>query len=423
MNTPNASLGPDTIHRTVFPNGVVLLVYENHTVPTVVLRGQFRAGGMYDPPGKDGLAQFTAAMLSRGTEHRSFHQIHEEVESVGASVDTGAGLHLASFYAKGLAEDFSLLVDIMADILLHPTFPPEEIEKVRTATLTYLRERDDDTGDIADHHFRRLLYPNHPYGRAPEGEPETVPTITRDDLLAFYRRYYRPDGAILVVVGDMQTEEVVDQIGQALEGWQAEGTPPAWSIPPAPQPSEPHRQDVPMPDKAQADLVWGRPGPTRHSGDYFPALVGNLILGQLGLMGRLGAKVRDEQGLAYYVSSGLEAGLGEGPWAVRAGVNPNNVELTIASIMVEVERMGKEPVSPEEMDDAKSFLTGSLPLRLESNEGLSAVLLEMEIYNLGLDYIQRYPDLVNTVTREQVQEVVNRYLNPEAYVLVVAGPV
>jgi zinc protease len=177
-----------------------------------------------------------------------------------------------------------------------------------------------------------------------------------------------------------------------------------------------------MTNKTQADIVLGTVGPARSAEDYYAARLGDLILGQLGLMGRLGEAVRDQQGLAYYAYSGVEAGLGRGPWSVRAGVNPVNVEQAIDSILAEITRLRNEPVTDQELEDGKDYLTGSLPLRLETNEGIAATLLDMDLHQLGDDYIIRYPDLMRAVTKGQIQAAAQAYLDPEHYALVIVGP-
>jgi zinc protease len=166
----------------------------------------------------------------------------------------------------------------------------------------------------------------------------------------------------------------------------------------------------------------GWPALARRDPDFMKAYLANTVLGIFGMMGRLGDSVRDEQGLAYYVYSRLEAGLGVGPWVAIAGVNPANVERTIDGILHEVGRLRDERVPEEELADSQAYLTGSMPLRLETNEGISATLLEMERHGLGLDYLQRYEGLVRAVTSEDMQEMARTYLDPKVYVLAVAGP-
>jgi zinc protease len=223
------------------------------------------------------------------------------------------------------------------------------------------------------------------------------------------------------MVGAVETAAALAQIETAFGDWQSP-THERDPLPDAPRIAEVRERFVPIPGKTQSDIVLGYPGPARTSPDYVEAVACNSILGIFGLMGRLGEKVREEQGLAYYSYSRVDGGAGPGPWSVIAGVNPNNVEWAVASIRAEVRRICEEPVSAEELADNKAFITGSLPLRLETNEGVARYILDMERYGLGLDYLQRYNALINAVAIEQVQAVAQRWLDPDAYALAVAGP-
>lgn len=418
-----APIGPHTIQRYRLSNGLTLLVQENHTSPSVVVRGSLRAGALFDPPEKPGLADFTASAMRRGTENRTFAEINETVEAVAASLYVSGGRHLTSFGGKSLVEDFELLVEVLADVLLHPIFPQKEVDKIRGQTLTSLKEMEDSPRALASRYFRELLYtPNHPYGRHVIGTLESIPTITRQHLVDFYQTYYRPEGAIIVVVGDMTGEQVRDALERALGGWRKEGPPSPLEVPPSSSLPEQRCFVHTMADKSQADVIVGFVGPARLASDYYAATLGNVILGQLGLGGRLGENVREEQGLAYYAHSRLDGGLGNGPWLARAGVNPADVEQAIDTIVAELRRFCSEPVSQAELDDAKAYITGTLPLRLETNEGVAGTLHQMELYELGDDYIMRYSDLMNAVSREEILAAAQRYLHPEHYALVVAGP-
>lgn len=419
----SAPIGPHTLQRFRLSNGVTLVVQENHTSPSVVLRGSLRAGAIFEPADRAGLADFTAGALKRGTENRTYTEINETIEGVAASVYVSGGRHLASFGGKSLAEDFGLLVDVLADVLLHPVFPPEEVEKVRGQTITGLKELEDDTRAQAGRRFRQMLYSEeHPYGRPVGGTLESVPGLSREQLVEFYRAYFRPEGAIVVVVGDVVAKEVRAVLEGALGSWSGEGSPPALEIPAPPALEATRRRVHKMPAKSQADIVLGYVGPARLEAGYYAAALGNTILGQLGLGGRLGESVRDKQGLAYYAYSGMEAGLGPGPWTVRAGVNPANVDRAVETILAELRRFCQEPPAAGELEDAQAYLTGILPLRLETNEGIAGTVHQMELYGLGDDYIIRYPDLINGVSREAVLAAAQQYLNPERYALAIAGP-
>ncbi|GAB4559995.1 MAG: hypothetical protein Kow0047_06300 [Anaerolineae bacterium] len=415
--------GPEDIFRTTLPNGMVLLVRENHTSPVVIIDGYLQVGSLHEPPELAGLAAFVAPMLMRGTEKRSFTQINEEIESVGASLSFGAGRDTTDFSGQCLAEDLPLLIDILDDVLRHPTFPEEHVERVRGQKLTALQERNNDTRRVAGIAFREMLYPEgHPYRRMVEGDPETVQAIRRDDLIAFYRDHFTPQGGAIAVVGDVQAQEVADLLAETIGRWQPPASNQSVEVPPVPPLSEVRRKAVSLEGKTQTDLVLGVPALSRLDPDFYAATVANSILGVFGMYGRLGERVREQQGLAYYAYSALSVDKHAGVWVAIAGVAPQNVQRTIDSILDEIERMRREPVPEEELADVKAFLTGSLPLRLETNAGVSSAILEMEWFGLGFDFLQRYPDLINQVTAERVQEVVSRYLRTDAYALGIAGP-
>jgi zinc protease len=417
------ALGPDSVTRQVLPNGLVVLIYPNPAIPTVSVRLSMRAGALFDPPGKSGVAGLTAGAMRRGTRRHTFSDLNERTEERGMSLGLDAGLHLLEIGGRSLREDAPFLLETLAEVLREPSFPADEVERLRSQLITGLLEQEDDTRSVADRDFRAAAYPDgHPYGREAGGSLESVRTITRQDLEDHYRAYVRPDTGILVIVGDITPEAGLDLARQALGDWQVDGGAPALVIPDAPQPAETREVQHFLAGKTQNDLVLGFPALRRTDPDYYAMEMMNLILGRLGLYGRLGKSVREDQGLAYYAYSGLEAGLGAGPWAVRAGVNPANVRRAVASILTEIRRMQDEPVRAQELDAGRRFLTGTLPLRLETNNGLVRQILEIELYGLGWDYIQRYPEIVNSLTVEDVQRVARSYLHPNRFVLAIAGP-
>ncbi len=424
FDTRSLALGPDTITRRVLDNGLTLLVYPNPTVPSLVARLAVKGGAMYDPPDRAGLASFTARAMRRGTTRRSFDRLNEDTESRGVSVGMDAGKTLMDAGGRALKEDARFLLETIAEIVLSPSFPPEEIEKLRVQIRTSLLELENDTAAVADRAFRETVYPEgHPYHYRTSGYLNTLDNIGRQDMLAFYERYFRPERTIVVVVGDVQAEEMVDCVHELFGNWQSPSPEPD----PYAVPDPPTLQGLTtvyryVPGKSQNDIVLGHPSLRRTDPDYYAFDLMNLLLGRIGLMGRLGKTVRDEQGLAYYASSSFEAGLGAGPWAVRAGVNPVNVSRAVDSIRREIERMRTEPVPREEVEGGKRYMTGVLPLRLETNDGLARAILEMELYNLGFDYVSRYPDIVNALTPEDVSDVAARRLSSEHCVVAIAGP-
>jgi zinc protease len=413
--------GPDDILRSTLPNGVTVLARENWSAPSVVVEGYLQVGNLDEPLPLMGLASYTSSMLSRGTQQRTFGQIAELIESVGGSVSFGADRYITSFSAKSLVEDLDLILDVLSDELRHPVFPQEHVEKVRGLRMTAIAERENDTRQMAGMAFRELCYPDHPLGRNLLGTRASISAITRDALVSFYETYYAPEGMTIVVVGAVPAEQAVAKVAAAFAGWERQ-RPGRSDLPPIPRPRDVKERRVAMPEKTQSDIYLGWPAMRRLDPDFEAARLANTVLGVFGMMGRLGLNVREEQGMAYYVYSQLAANKLPGPWALAAGVNPANVSRAIDSMLVEVRRLRDERVPEAELEDSKRYLTGSLPIQLETNDGVAGILVDLEWYGLGLDYVRRYISMVNALTAEEVQVVARKYLNPDAYVLTVAGP-
>ncbi len=421
-----ARLNAENITRRVLPNGIVVIVYPKHDVPSVSVIANFRAGSIYEQKEQAGLASFVATMLRRGTKSHSFTEINELTDNLAFSVGAGSGRHMAEVGGKSLREDFSTLVGLIAEMLTSATFPEEEIEKVRGNLITGLKERENDTGSVAGRKFNELAYPaSHPYHYSSAGYIETVSQISRDDMLAFYHDYYRPDTTTIVVVGDIEPGDVLSELQKALGGWNAANSTverPQNTVPDVEPLRGAQKVVSEVAGKTQADILLGFPSIPRKHPDYIPLSLGNYILGRLGLFGRLGENVRDRQGLAYYCVSSLEGGFGQGAFAVRAGVNPVNVEKAVAGILEEMNNIiTTRPVSDEELGNTKSYITGSLPLQLETGAGIGRLLLDIELYELGDDYVRRYIEQVSNLTIEDIQAALQRNLSTENYVLSIAG--
>jgi zinc protease len=406
----------------VLPNGITVLARSNFNSPSVVVTGFFDAGALFDPDEKLGLAEYTSLSLMRGTKKRSFDEIYNSLESVGAGLGFNTGVHKSGFNGRSLAEDLPLLLDLLCEALTRPAFPKSEIEKLRTQLLTGLAIRAEDTSDMASMVFDNILFRDHPYSRPEDGFPETIKRIKRDDLMKFHREHYGPRGMVIAIVGGVKPEDAVKQVKRALGGWQVKGQ----KEPPALPPLKPLKKSVNkhhrIPGKSQSDLIIGTNGPMRRDPEFMPASIGNNILGQFGMMGRIGDVVREKSGLAYYAYSSLSAGLGPGSWEVSAGVNPQNVRKASDLIREELMRFVQEGVTAGELADTKANFIGRLPLSLESNGGVANALLNIERHQLGLDYYHRYPALVDEVTADDVLAAARKFIDPDKLVTAIAGP-
>ena len=418
----NSYPNSNNIIKHIMSNGIVVLVYENPHSKTVMLEGAVWAGAAGEARAQAGLASMTASGLMRGTLNRSFEQIYAELEAVGATVGFASGYQMTEFSADSLTEDLDLVLDIAVDCLRNPTFPAAEIEKVRAEKMTRLYMRQNDTRSMAQLNFRKTLFDGHPYGQSPSGYLDSVPTIGRDDLATFATANYAPNDAVIVLVGNIKPADAIAKLEAKLGDWNNPTYQKLSALPDAQRPTEMVRLHHPLADKTQSDLVFGLPGPRRSVPDYMDARLANNILGVFGMMGRLGANVRVKQGLAYYARSVLSGGLGPSPWYVSTGVSPDKVEQALQSSRDEIRRMQDELVSAEELADTKAYLTGSVPMTLESNGGIAGTLFNMEVYGLGLDYLINYNDLVNGVTREKIQAAAQKYFSADEVVVSVAGP-
>ncbi len=418
----NSLPGPDDIYREVLSNGITVLSRSNFNSPSVVVSGYFEAGALFDPDEKLGLAEYTAAALMRSTMNRTFDEVYQALESVGASLGFSTGIHKSGFNGRSLAEDLPLLLELLSEALTMPIFPKGELEKLRAQLLTGLAIRAEDTSDMASMIFDQILFKDHPYSRPEDGYPETIQNIKRADLVKFHRGHYGPRGMVIAIVGAVEPETATKHVRRALGGWQVNGqkTPP--ELPALKSLKKTISKHHRIKGKSQSDLIIGTNGPMRRDPEFMSASIGNNILGQFGMMGRIGDVVREKSGLAYYAYSSLSAGLGPGSWEVSAGINPQNVKKASDLIMDELKRFVQEGVTEEELADTKANFVGRLPLSLESNGGVASALLNIERHNLGLDYYRRYADLVNEVTAEDVLTTARKFIDPEKLAIAVAGP-
>ena len=414
--------GPDSITRIVMPNGPVLLVFSNFNSPSAYLLGLLDCGGAADPQDLLGLANFAAAMLSRGTTARAFDDFHRQLEARGASLNFSCGSRHTWFRGQSLAEDLDTLFDLASDALLRPALASDYVERTRKQLLAGLAIREQDTEENASLLFDEALFQEHPYGQPTDGFMQTIQAVQRDDLVNFHQAHFKPQGMLVAVCGAVQPEKVRDLAERYFGAWQ---NPDAHALQLPPLPAAPQgivRRHRFIPEKSQLDLIMGTFGPNRLSEDFLPAYVGNNILGQFGLMGRIGASVRVKEGLAYHAGSSLTAWQDSGTWEFTAGLDPRNSEKAITLIRKEIRRFINRPVTRQELRDAQSHLIGRLPLSLESNAGLANALINMERFGLGLDYYQNYPAMMRGISAEQILESARRYLHPDQLVIASAGP-
>jgi len=414
---------PETITRVALPNGIVILVYENFEVESVVLSGSLEGGSIFETPAQNGLSALTAAALMRGTQTRDFDTLHGTLEELGADLSVGAGQHSIGFGGKALAEDLVVLVELLNDVLRSPTFPADAIEKLKAQRLTELKYSQTDTRYRVGLAFREALYPaTHPYHYGITGTPETLSPLTADDLRAFHQQNYGPRGMIICIVGAVKARDAVAIVERFLADWQNPDQPTPPLLPALEAPHAQRRRYTPISGKTQSSILMGTLGPSRTAPDYHAATLANSILGEFGMMGRIGSVIREQMGLAYYAYSRMEGGLGPGTWTMAAGVAPENVSIAVEATVEQVRRLLREPVSLDDLQDNQSYFTGRLPLRLENSTGIAGALQMIERYDLGLDYLARYQDAINRLTTDDLLHAAQRHLDPERFIIAAAGP-
>ncbi len=405
--------------RVVLENGMILLLSEKHDIPMITISMAIKAGSIVEPDGKPGLASVTASLLTQGTERRSAQEISSEIDFIGGSLSTGGGDDFSSASLKVLKKDVRAGLDLLSDVLLHPAFSQKEIDRKVKSLLADIQRQKDEPGIVASQAFDKLVYGNHPYGRTNDEVAAYLPKLTRQDIIDFYRARFSPKDTIIAVVGDTTQQEIIPLLNQYFKGWkQAEQ-----AIAPATVPPEIDSMVVKKIDKkiTQANIDLGNIGITRENPDYYAAMIMNYILGGGGFSSRLMDNIRDNKGLAYDVHSGFSAQKESGIFTVSIQTKNESANEVIAETLKEVRRIQNEPVSEKELADAKAYLTGSFPLRMDTSAKIAGMLTSIEFYNLGLDYPQRYPGLINSVSREDIQRVARKYLHPDKMVIVVVA--
>ncbi len=418
MTTATSGIAP---LRRELGNGTTVLAQQTSTHAAVTIHGSLAAGSGFDRDDALGTAYFVARVLDRGTDRRSAEVLGEAFDGRGVSLSLSATRHLLTFGCTCLAEDVEPVLELLADVVRHPMFPAEQVERRRAVIITSLRQDEDNPASVATEELMASLYPGHPYGRRVKGTVNSIEKISREHLLAFYRAHAGARGLRLAIVGDVEAQRAVDLVGEAFGDWTEPGGVPL--EPPAVLPAQSRVQrSVAMPGKAQSDVAYGFTTITRGDPRYYALTLMNNVLGQYGLGGRLGDSIRERQGMAYYVFSSFDANVAPGPLVVRAGVSPANVERAIASIDDEVRRMAAEGVTDDELRDAKRYLIGSMPRMLETNGGIAAFLHSADVFQLGLDFDRRLPGLLSAVTRDEIADAAATFLAPERAAVVVAGP-
>jgi len=410
------------IKKQTLQNGLTVVHLEKHDLPIVVVNLLIKASPLKEPKEKAGLAYLTARLLAEGTLKRSASEISEEIEFIGASLDISNNSDYTTVSLSALKKDLENGLDIFSDVLLNPIFSDSEIRRKKDLIKGSLIQSEDNPSFVASKAFIKEVFGAHPYGRLITGSIESIENITRDDIVMFYQKTYLPENAMLTVVGDLTSEEVNSLINKYLGQWKTEERR---------QTTEERKQiekklrekKVVVIDKdiTQANIILGHIGISRDNPDYYAVSVMNYILGGGGFASRLMKVIRDEMGLAYSIYSSFSVNKEPGQFEVEVQTKNESAEVVISEILKQIERIKNEMVTDHELEDSKAYLTGSFPRRLETSKRIADFITAVQYYGLGDDYIEKYPEYIKNVTKDDILQAAKKYLDNENYILVVVG--
>jgi len=405
--------------RVVTENGMTVLIVDQPSLPIVTVNVLMQAGAVYDSDAKAGLAYMVAGMLDEGTKTRSATEIAEQIEFIGGELSAQGGEDFTTATLRVLTKDRDLGFTLLADILMNPRFDAKEVARVRDELVGFLQGEKDEPGIVAGKAFNEIVFKGNPYHRPANGDEKTVTKLTRQELVEFHDKFYRPNRAIMAIVGDLRESEALDLVRKHFGKW----APKALLVPAfhAPEPLPKPTLKLIDKDLTQATIVLGHVGIDRRNPDFYAVAVMNYILGGGGFSSRLVNRIRDEQGLAYDVDSVFEASVMPGSFAVHLQTRNAAANQALAGVFQELKRIRSEPVSDQELTDAKAYLIGSFPLRLDTTAKLASLLNLVELHGLGLSYFDDYPKAIAAVTKADILRVAQKYLNPDLYALVVVA--
>ncbi len=407
--------------RIVLPNGLTLLLYERHRVPIVVAEAYVRHVSLLEPEDRAGVSSLVASMLQEGTTQHSGPQIAEMIEDVGGLLSMSA----AGGSVKVLSPDRKLGLNLLFECLSQANFPAEPLERVRKQILGGIEDDETRPEVRASALYRQLVYGKHPFGRSLLSEKGNIAKLTRADCLAFYHRVFVPNNTIVAVVGDFDSDAVIQEITELTRDWKKAELPKI-DAPPVERPASFVQKIITMPQSQQLHFFMGEPGIRRDNPDYYKLLVMDYVLGTgPGFTDRLSARMRDRRGLAYTVSANITDSAGDQPglFTCYIGTYPDKFREVKDLFLEELKRIRDTEPTPQEVEDVKLYLIHNLPLRFTSDAAIANQLLAIERNHLGFDYIEKYREAVSAVTPADVEAVAKKYIDPEHMVLVAAGPV
>lgn len=408
---------------TTLENGIRVLIIEHHEQPIVSLRLLVKSGSTFDSlvdvGDLQGLASITGELLTKGTTSRSATQIAEEIDFVGGQLSSGSDWDASYVTVSMLKKHLDVGFNLLSDVVLHPTFPQEEIERVRQQRLTAIVQRKDDPGFLAESKFSEAVYNHHPYGKQLTGTEKSVKAITREHLVHFHQSFYLPNNTLLAVVGDITPSEVMPKIESLFGSWQKRPLPET-TIPPIHDVKETRVYIVDKPGAVQSAIRIGHVGIARKTDDFIPLYVLNTLLGGY-FNSRINLNLRERHGYTYGARTSFEVRKFPGPFIVSADVRNAVTDSAIAQMLYELNRIQTEKASQEELMMVKSYITGSFPLQIETPNQIASKVLDLELYELPKDFYNTFNEKISTVTTEDLLSMAQQYLHPIKIAIVVSG--
>ena len=406
------------VQKAVLANGLVILHSEDHSLPFVTLQLLIDGGSRRDPVGQEGLARIAANGLLLGTSKHTVDAINQELDFMGASLGASSGRDYSTLSLRFLKKDLDGALSLFMEALTEPTFPDEEIKREVEKTLAAIQSEEDQPGEVAEKEFQKALFLTSPYGHPAIGMKESLPRITRDAISHFYKTYYHPNNYILVVVGDISSEEVKTKLLPRFEKMEPVELPTEvfnFVFANGPETIKINREIT------QANIIIGNDGISRGNPDFYAVSVMNYILGGGGFASRLLEEIRNKRGLAYSVTSFFDAGKYPGSFQIVLQTKNSSAAEAISLARRQMELIQKEPVLDKELEGAKKYLIGSFPMRLDTQGKLADFLLQVLYYGLGLDYPEKYPSLIKSVSKDDILRVARKYLHPESCIVVMVA--
>jgi zinc protease len=407
--------------KTTLANGAELLVSEKHDLPLIAFSITFLGGAdQFEPAGKQSVASLTAALLSEGTKTRDAEALSNALQLLGTAINASVAGESGSISFRSTAAKFPATLDILADILVNPTFPENGLERLKGQRLVQLTQARAQPAAIANRVFPRIVYGNeHPYGRVVT--EDTLKGVTRGDIVAFHKAYYQPGRALVTVVGDTTTAAAKPIIEKALAAWTRGGEKPSFTFPAVAEPKATTIFLVDKPGAAQSTFAIGRPGPPRNTPDFFALQVMNTMLGGM-FQSRLNANIREEKGYSYGVTSNFGYGKGPGPFRTGGDIVTEKSDAALVEFMKELKGiLGARPITDDELSVAKDALIQRLPGTFASVSTINSALTTLWVQNLPDDYYQQYAKRIAAVTKDDVLRVAKQYVTVDKLAIVIVG--